>query len=152
MSIKIPVKFSESAKTDKPVEEVYALLSDIPKMKDLVPGLDEFKKVKKDVYRWKFKPMGMKGVSVVLEFDTKFNFKEGKEISWESIEGSGNAEMRGKILFKKEKKGTEVNLEVEMTPEIPVPGLLKKLAEPFVKSEFERMMKILVERVKKLVG
>ncbi len=148
MSLKIPVKFVDRIKVKKSPEEVYAYLSKIENIAPLVPGIDEFKKVKKDVYRWKFKPMGMKGVSVVLEYDTTFSFKENEEIMWNTVEGSGNAEMTGKVRIKKLKGGTELDVEIEMTPDLPVPSMFRKLAEPFVKSEFERMMGIFAKRVK----
>lgn len=152
MSLKIPVKFTEKLKVNRSPEEVYAFLSDLKNTSPLVPGLDEFKKVKKDVYHWKFKPMGMKGISVVLEFDTKFDFKENEEISWNSIEGSGNAEMKGRVKIKKHKNGSELDVEIELIPDLPVPSIFRKLAEPFVKSEFDRMMGIFAERIKKALG
>lgn len=148
MSLKIPVKFNEKVKVKKGLEEVYAFLSNIKNIAPLIPAIDEFKKVGKDIYRWKFKPMGMKGVSVVLEYDTKFSFKDNEEIAWNTVEGSGNAEMNGKVRIKKMKSGTELDVDIEMTPELPVPSIFRKIAEPFVKSEFEKMMGIFAKRIK----
>lgn len=147
MGVQIPVSYSGKIKVDKSPEEVYKKLSDINKAKKLVPGLDSIKKVKENVYRWKFKPMGMKGVSVTLEFDTEFTFNEPSSVKWASIEGSGNAEMKGEFKIKGSQKGTTVEVKIEMTPDLPVPGIFRKLAEPIVKSEFEGMMKKFMENI-----
>lgn len=141
MGMQIPVEYSGKIKVDKSPAEVYKKLSDVKKAKKLVPGVELIKKVKENVYHWKFKPMGMKGISVTLEFDTEFTFNEPSVVKWDSIKGSGNAEMKGEFRIKASGKGTTVDVKVEMIPDLPVPRMLRKLAEPFVKSEFEKMMK-----------
>ncbi len=132
-----------------PLDKVYELLSDYEKSAANVPDLKKIEKKSDDTYRWEFEPVGVKGISIQVKYDVKFSTTPKEEIAWETIPGSGNAEVKGKFTLKEKNDSTDVTLSMDVTVEAPIPRLMTKLAKPILEKEIKELVEGYLANIKK---
>lgn len=131
----------ESKKTveiDADPEDVFALLTNYPKSAKHLPGVRKFSKVKPDVYRWEFEPKGPGKYAIEVAYETKFSTVKDKEVRWQSIPGSGNAEVEGSFTIEPKGKGTLLTLELNVVSQLDITRLLKLVAQKMARAELEK--------------
>ncbi len=140
---------TKEARINAPIEEVYKLLSDFERSASYVPDLERAIKKDENLYRWEFKPIGIKGISIQVRYDVKFTTREPTEVSWETIPGSGNAEVKGKFTLKDAGGSTDATLSMDVTVDIPAPKLMMRVLKPFLDREIRDLVDGYLSNIKK---
>lgn len=71
---------------------------------------------------------------------------------WTPVKGEGNAEVSGDWKITSGKKNTQLVMNVEGILTVPLPGLMKMVVAPVIKSAFEKMTDEYVDNLAKLLG
>ncbi len=145
---KLNTVVKREVKIKAPVEKVFELLSDYERSASHVPDLEKIEK-RGEIYHWEFKPVGVKGINVKVQYDVRFSNIPQKEVSWETIPGSGNAEVKGKFELKGEGDETSVTLTMDVTVDAPIPRLMTKLAKPILESEIKNLVEGYLTNIRK---
>lgn len=141
----------ESKKTvaiDAEPKKVFDLLSDFPKSAKHLPGVRKFTKVKPDLFRWEFEPKGPGRYAVEVKYDTQFSTVKNKEVRWQSIPGSGNAEVEGSFMIEPKGKGTVLTLTLSVVSSLDISRLLKPIAQQMARSELEKTVSAYLDNLK----
>ena len=147
VSIELGYEFSVKA----PFKDVFAVLSDVPKSVSHFPKVDRLVDEGGGVYRWEMRKVGIASIQLQTIYASKYvsDAKKGTVV-WTPVKGVGNAEVGGSWKVTGRKGATDVVLKIEAEVEVPLPGLMKAVAGPLVKGEFEglvdRYVDNLVER------
>lgn len=133
------IEINRRFQTDAAFDAVWALLSDTPRCIAHYPKLQRLVPLGESRYRWELTPIGAKGFShqVVYAADYRQQRETGR-VEWTPVPRIGNAQIRGHWQLEDQGGTTAVTLHTTGEVEIPVPLLLRGLAKPFVKQEFDR--------------
>ena len=146
---KVNSVIKETITINAPSKKVYELLSNYEKSASHVPDLRKIEKLAEDTYRWEFEPVGVKGINIQVKYSVKFSTIPEKEVSWETIPGSGNAEVKGKFEINDKGGSTELTLSMDVTIDAPIPKLMSKMAKPLLDKEVKDLVKGYLENIKK---
>ncbi len=130
-----------------PPSKVFALVSDLSRFPEFIPGVTEVTAIDEKRSRWKAEALG-----IPLYWSSEFKkWEKDKEISWESYEGVKN---NGAWTLR-EIEGGETRLDFYMEYEIPRPaGALGALGmfldQAVFVSEFDRRVAQGLRRIKDL--
>ncbi len=100
-------RVEDSIEINAPVKSVFALVSDLDRYPDFIPGVTEVVAMDEKKSQWKAEAMGIP-VSWAAEF-TKWS--EDEEIAWESYDGVKNA--GSWILQSMDEGGTKLTFVME---------------------------------------
>jgi hypothetical protein len=105
------------------------------------------------VYRWEMEKVGTAQVNIQTVYASKYvaDRKKGTVV-WTPVKGVGNALVGGHWKIAKAKKGTAVELKIDGTVEVPLPGLMKMVVVPVVKDQFEGLVDRYIENLVKALG
>lgn len=145
----VDVTYKKAVTIKAPLEKVYGFLSDYEQSARNVPGIDSFTKKGQDHYRWVFKPVGAKSFSIRAEYETMFSSVVNKEVSWESIPGKGNTDVKGRFRLKEAKAGTRLDLDITVTAHLPLPRLMGFVARPAMEMQTQSTMEKYLQNIKR---
>lgn len=152
VSVKIDLgyEFEVKAKFD----EVFALLSDVPKSVSHFPKVEKLTDLGDGVYRWEMQKVGTAQVNIQTVYASKYTSDKAKGlVKWTPVKGIGNAQVGGHWTIADNKgKSTKIVLETAGTVDVPVPGLMKMVVEPIVASEFEKLVEKYIANLVKVFG
>lgn len=117
-------------------DDVYALLADPAQSVAHFPGLQRLVR-EGERYTWYFEPKGAGPVSIQLVYAVSYTRDStARTVSWSPVEGVGNGRSRG--CWRVEPLGerrARVTLENETRIEVPLPRVLRPIAEALVARE-----------------
>ncbi|MBC7602535.1 MAG: hypothetical protein H7255_07745 [Ramlibacter sp.] len=150
VSIDLGYEFEVKAKYD----DVFAVLSDVPTSVSFFPKVDKLTDMGEGVYKWEMEKVGTAQVNIQTIYASKYkNDKAKGTVIWTPVKGVGNALVGGQWKIKDNKKSTALELKIEGTIELPLPGLMKMVVAPVVEGEFEKLVeKYIANLVKKFGG
>ena len=101
------------------------------------------------VWRCEMDNIVASGIAHKMKYTSKYS-NDGKfRINWEPAPGEGNAKVSGGWTIKDEgSNGCSITLKSGGEFEMPMPKLMKNIAEGIVKSELEAQVAIFAERIK----
>ncbi len=153
MAVSVAVKVAKQFEVKAKPETVFALLSDVPRSVGHFPKVQQLVALGGGRYRWEMEPMGTAGISHQVRYACTYAGDAGKgSVTWTPVKGEGNGSIRGSWTLKPSKTGTVVSFETEGTLDVPVPRLLKSVAEPFVLAEFERSIRSYIDNLSKTLN
>ncbi len=135
-------------------DEVFDLLSDVPKSVSHFPKVDKLVDLGGGSYRWEMQKVGTAQVNIQTVYASSYvaDRKKGTVV-WTPVKGVGNAQVGGHWKLKKAKKGTALELAIQGTVEVPLPGLMKMVVTPVVQGQFEELVdKYIANLVKQFGG
>jgi carbon monoxide dehydrogenase subunit G len=153
MAISVPIELGYEFSVKSAYKDVFALLSDVPKSVAHFPKVDKLVDLGDGVYRWEMKKVGIGTISLQTVYASKYvsDAKKGTVV-WTPVKGEGNAQVGGSWKIVDAKKTTDLVLKIAGTVEVPMPALMKAVATPMVKSEFEGLVDQYVDNLIKALG
>ena len=134
-------------------KEVFDLLSDVPTSVAFFPKVDQLVDLGAGVYRWEMAKVGTAQVNIQTVYASKYVSNRAKgSVVWTPVKGEGNALVGGSWKIVEQKKGTALELKINGTVEVPLPGLMKMVVAPVVKGEFEKLVEKYIDNLIKKFG
>lgn len=123
-------------------EQVFELLSDVPKSVAHFPKVDKLVDLGENTYRWEMEKIGVQAYNIQTIYACKYLTYPGmKTVKWEPVKGVGNGVVSGSWkLDESDSGGTKVKFHTKGSLEIDLPFFLKVAVSPIVASEFESMV------------
>jgi hypothetical protein len=151
--MKIPVKVEMKFKVPAGLEAAFELLADVPrsishfpKLKKLVPQGDE-------VYRWEMEPMGAMGISHQVIYACRYESDSRQStVIWVPVPKVGNGLIEGRWQLRADGSGTHIDFETYGQLDVPVPALLRPMAQPYVQGMFRGEVEIYLKNIGRTLG
>ena len=149
VKIDLGYEFEVKAKYD----DVFAVLSDVPKSVSHFPKVDKLTDMGDNVYKWEMERVGTKEVGIQTVYASKYKSDKAKgTVAWTPVAGVGNALVGGHWKIKDNKKSTKIELKTEGEINLPLPGLMKMVVQPVVEGEFEKLVDKYIANLIKTFG
>ena len=149
MTIKVEIEVNESFVSPKSVDEVFALLADVPESASYFPDVEELNDLGDNCFQWKMEKVGAgdHAIQTIYSAEYTVNAEEGT-ITWEPIEDDeGNSEVSGSWTISETDEGTLAEFSSNACLTLPLPGLLKMAISPVVKKEFGKKISKYLEGI-----
>jgi len=150
VAIELGYEFDVKAKPD----EVFALLSNVPKSVSHFPKVDQLTDMGDGVYKWEMEKVGTKQVNIQTVYASKYVSDKAKgTVKWTPVKNVGNAQVGGSWKITDNKgKSTKCVLKIEGTVDVALPALMKVVVEPVVAGEFEKLVEKYIDNLVKEFG
>lgn len=153
MTISVDIKLEYAFFVKASAAEVFALLADVPASSTHYPKVDQLVDIGGGAYRWEMEKIGVGSAYVQTIYSSKYVSDKSKgTIVWTPVKGEGNAEVSGNWKIIAGKKSTQLKLQVAGTVTVPLPGLMKMVVAPVIKSAFEKMTDDYIANLTKELG
>jgi carbon monoxide dehydrogenase subunit G len=153
MAISVDIDLGYEFTVKAPYKEVFNILSDVPTSVSFFPQVDQLVDLGGGVYRWEMEKVGTAQVNIQTVYASKYVSNRAKgTVVWTPVEGEGNALVGGSWKLAEQKKGTALELKINGTVEVPLPGLMKMVVVPVVKGEFEKLVEKYIDNLIKKFG
>ena len=123
----------QAVTVNAPKEKAFALIKDVQRTGMFFPGIDEIKKIADDRFEWFIAERKTAGITFRGHYITQYEFKEPDEVRFHTVEG--NMKTSGVWRLTGPDGAVRVSLEVNNEIEVPVPRLVRKVAEAFANRE-----------------
>ena len=142
MTVSVNIDLGYEFEVRATYDEVFAVLSDVPRSVAHFPKVDKLTDLGDGVYRWEMQKVGTAQVNIQTVYASKYTSDPAKGIvQWTPVKGVGNAQVGGSWKISDNKgKSTQLVLKIAGTVDVPMPALMKLVVEPVVASEFERLV------------
>jgi carbon monoxide dehydrogenase subunit G len=149
MPVNVNVKIEKSFKIACTAKKAFEQLVDVADTVALFPKLDKIVDLGGDVWRWEMAKIGAAGISHQVKYAVKYTNDGKSKIDWNPVPGDGNATVSGGWLIKEDGPAAcTVSFRSTGEFDMPVPRLMKSIAEGIVKSEFDAQVGTFLDRVK----
>lgn len=149
MAVNVSVKIDRSFNVACSAKKAFDQLVDVASTTTLFPKLDKIVDLGGDVWRWEMAKIGAGGLSHQVKYLVKYTNNGSSTIDWNPAPGDGNAQVSGGWIIKANgDKACTISFRSSGDFEMPVPRLMKGIAEGIVKSEFEAQVGTFIDRVK----
>lgn len=147
--IDLGYEFEVKAKYD----DVFAVLSDVPKSVSHFPKVDRLTDLGDGVYKWEMARVGTKEIGIQTVYASKYRSDKAKgTVTWTPVAGVGNALVGGHWKIKDNRKSTHVTLHTSGEITLPFPALMRVVIQPLVESEFEKLVDKYIANLVKAFG
>lgn len=151
LSVNIDLGYEFDVKAKAP--DVFALLSDVPASVAHFPKVARLTDMGGGVYQWEMEKVGTPQVNIQTVYASKYTSDKAKgSVVWTPVEGVGNALVGGHWKIKDNKKSTGLQLKIDGTITLPLPGLMKMVVAPVVEAEFEKLVDKYIANLIKAFG
>lgn len=158
MSITVKIDLGYEFAVKSAAADVFAVLSDVPESVSHFPKVEQLVDLGGGVYRWEMEKVGTAQVNIqtvyASKYTSKFDAAKGTgTVKWTPVKGEGNALVGGHWKITGEGKTTAIELAIEGTVDVPLPGLMKMVVAPVVEAEFEKLVdKYIANLIKRFGG
>lgn len=154
MTVSVHIDLGYEFEVRAKFDEVFAVLSDVPKSVSHFPKVERLTDLGDGVYKWEMQKVGTAQVNIQTVYACKYTSdKAGGTVKWTPVKGVGNALVGGSWkITDHQGKSTKLVLQTEGTVDVPLPGLMKMVVEPIVASEFEQLVDKYIANLVKTFG
>jgi carbon monoxide dehydrogenase subunit G len=154
MTVSVHIDLGYEFEVKAKYDEVFAVLSDVPKSVSYFPRVEKLTDLGGGVYRWDMQKVGTAQMHIQTVYASKYGSDKTRgTVKWTPVEGVGNALVGGSWkISDNQGRSTRIVLRTEGTVDVPVPGLMKMVVEPVVASEFERLVEKYIDNLVKAFG
>ena len=153
MSLTIDLHLAYEFDVKASAKEAFALLSDVPRSASHYPKLAHLEDLGKNSYRWEMEPVGSGPVHVQTVYASKYVANKAKgTVTWTPVPGEGNARVAGSWTITEHPGCTRLVLEINGSVDLPLPALMKTVAEPIVEFEFESLTEQYIDAIAQTLG
>ena len=154
MTVSVQIDLGYEFEVKAPYDEVFAVLSDVPRSVSHFPKVEKLTDLGGGVYKWEMQKVGTAQVNIQTVYASKYVSDPAKgTVKWTPVKGVGNALVGGSWKITDNKgKSTKCVLKTEGTVDVPVPGLMKMIVEPIVAAEFEKLVEKYIANLIKTFG
>lgn len=154
MTVSVHIDLGYEFEVRAKFDEVFALLSDVPKSVSHFPKVERLTDLGDGVYKWEMQKVGTAQVNIQTVYASKYTSDKARgTVKWTPVKGVGNALVGGSWKISDHKgKSTRLVLQIEGTVDVALPGLMKMVVEPIVASEFEKLVEKYIANLVKTFG
>lgn len=154
MAITVNIDLGYEFEVKAKAADVFALLSDVPTSVSHFPKVEKLTDMGDGVYKWEMGKVGTAQVNIQTIYASKYVSDKAKgTVKWTPVKGVGNALIGGGWVITDNKKSTGIELKIQGTVDVPLPGLMKMVVAPVVEGEFEKLVdKYIANLIKKFGG
>ncbi len=153
MAVSVDIDLGYEFAVKAPFKEVFDLLADVPTSASFFPKVDQLVDLGGGVYRWEMERVGTAQVNIQTVYASKYVSSRAKgSVVWTPVKGEGNALVSGSWKLTDQKKSTALELKIDGTVEVPLPGLMKMVVVPVVRGEFEKLVEQYIDNLIKKFG
>ncbi|MBC5782094.1 SRPBCC family protein [Ramlibacter sp. USB13] len=154
MTVSVHIDLGYEFEVKAKFDEVFALLSDVPKSVSHFPKVQKLTDLGDGVYQWEMQKVGTAQVNIQTVYACKYTADKAKGlVKWTPVKGVGNAQVGGHWKITDNKgKSTKIVFETAGSVDVPVPGLMKMVVEPIVAAEFEKLVEKYIANLVKAFG
>lgn len=140
MSLQLDIESLYSFEVNASYEDVFNLLSDIPRASRLHPTLDKVVDLGNGVYRWEMKKYGTEKINIQTIYTCYYVAdREAGSITWTPAPGDGNALVDGCFKLARLPQGTRVDAHIKSIATLPIPAFMKKLVIQVIANEGKKL-------------
>ena len=153
MAITVDIDLGYEFTVKAAFKDVFDVVSDVPTSASFFPKVDALTDLGGGAYRWEMEKVGTAQVNIQTVYASKYVSNRSKgTVVWTPVKGEGNALVGGSWHVKEQKKGTDLQLKITGTVEVPLPGLMKMVVVPVVRGEFEKLVEKYIDNLIKKFG
>ena len=153
MAINVDIDLGYEFAVKAAFKDVFDILSDVPTSVSFFPKVEQLVDLGGGVYRWEMEKVGTAQVNIQTVYASKYASNRAKgTVVWTPVKGEGNALVGGSWKVTDQKKSTALELKINGTVEVPLPGLMKMVVVPVVKGEFEKLVEKYIDNLIKKFG
>jgi carbon monoxide dehydrogenase subunit G len=153
MTITVAIDLGYEFSVKSPFKDVFDVLSDVPTSASFFPKVHKLTDLGGGSYRWEMEKVGTAQVNIQTIYASKYLANRAKgTVVWTPVKGEGNAQVGGSWKITDLKKTTALEFKVAGTVDVPLPGLMKMVVAPIVKSEFEGLVEKYIDNLIKRFG
>ena len=153
MTVNVTIDLGYEFEVKASAKDVFAVLSDVPTSVSHFPKVHKLVDLGSGVYRWEMEKVGTAQVNIQTIYASKYVSNKSKgTVVWTPVDGVGNALVGGSWKITDNKKSTGLVLKIEGDIAVPLPGLMKMVVQPVVKSEFEKLVEQYIQNLIKKFG
>lgn len=164
MAIRVSIDLGYEFAVKAPADEVFALLADVPRSVSHFPKVERLTDLGDGAYKWEMQKVGTQQVHIQTVYACKYVSDAAQgTVVWTPVRGVGNAVVSGhwklaarkasaKANAKARAEATDVELAIQGTIELPLPGLMKMVVAPIVESEFEKLVDQYIDNLIRAFG
>jgi len=147
MSVVIPISISLDFYTQAPIQDVFEILSDVPRSVSHFPNVEQLVSLGGEKYRWEMEKMGTQKFYFQVKYTTRYSWNEAEKwVRWYPI-SEGNGEFSGSWKLQQEDEGTRVFFTNEGQLQLPVPRFAKRIANAFVRTKFQELFDMYIRNL-----
>ena len=148
MAITVDIDLGYEFTVKAAFKDVFDVLSDVPTSASFFPKVDALTDLGAGAYRWEMEKVGTAQVNIQTVYASKYVSNRSKgTVVWTPVKGEGNALVGGSWTVKEQKKGTDLQLKINGTVDVPLPGLMKMVVTPVVRGEFEKLVEKYIDNL-----
>ena len=152
MSITVKIDLGYEFAVKSAAADVFAVLSDVPESVSHFPKVEQLVDLGGGTYRWEMEKVGTAQVNIqtvyASKYTSKFDAAKGTgTVKWTPVKGEGNALVGGHWKITGGAKSTAIELAIEGTVDVPLPGLMKMVVVPVVQGEFEKLVEKYIDNL-----
>jgi carbon monoxide dehydrogenase subunit G len=142
MTISVQIDLGYEFEVRAKFDEVFAVLSDVPKSVSHFPKVRKLTHLENGVYQCEMQRVGTPQIHIQTVYACQYVADQAKgTVRWTPVEGVGNAQVRGHWKITDHKgRSTKVVFHTEGTVTVPFPALMRPVIAPLVASEFEKLV------------
>jgi carbon monoxide dehydrogenase subunit G len=154
MSVNVPIEMGYEFEVRAPFDEVFALLSDVPRSVAHFPKVDKLTDLGDGVYQWEMQKVGTAQVHLQTVYASRYVSDKAKgAVTWTPVPGVGNARVGGSWkITDHQGKSTRCVLRLQGAVDVPLPALMKPVVGPVVEGEFEKLVEKYIDNLVKAFG
>ena len=141
MSIAIPFAHDYRFTVGARLEDVFALLADVPASASHFPKLARLVDLGDNSYRWEMEKVGTAQFNIQTIYAARYvsNRTQGS-IRWTPVDGVGNATISGEWRITRVRQKTQAELLIQGELHVPLPGLMRRVVAPIVEAENHKLI------------
>ena len=148
MTVCVDIELGYAFTVKAAFKEVFDLLADVPTSVSYFPKVDRLVDLGAGVYRWEMEKVGTAQANIQTVYASQYVSNRAKgSVVWTPVQGQGNALVGGSWKITEQKKGTAVELKINGTVDVPLPGLMKVVVVPVVRGEFEKLVEKYIDNL-----
>jgi carbon monoxide dehydrogenase subunit G len=153
MAVNVDIDLGYEFAVKAAFKDVFEVLSDVPTSASFFPKVDKLVDLGDGAYRWEMAKVGTAQVNLQTIYASKYSVNKAKgTVTWTPVKGEGNALVGGHWKVADKKTSTALELKIQGSVEVPVPGLMKMVVGPVVKAEFEKLVEKYIDNLIKKFG
>ena len=154
MSVSVPIELGYEFEVRAKFDEVFDVLSDVPRSVAHFPKVDKLTDLGDGVYKWEMKKVGTEQVNLQTVYASRYASDKARgSVTWTPVKGVGNALVGGSWkITDNQGRSTRCVLKTEGTLDVPLPALMKPVIAPVVEGEFEKLVEKYIDNLVKEFG
>jgi carbon monoxide dehydrogenase subunit G len=141
MAITVPFDLTYEFDVKATVNDVFAVLSDVPTSASHFPKVAQLVDLGKQCYRWEMERVGTAKIGIQTVYASRYvSDKKKGTVAWTPVKGEGNASIGGSWTITRTKTSTHLVLKIGGELQVPLPGLMKAIVAPVVMGENQKLI------------